>query len=87
MYEEFQEMVHSTGALLFVLPLYSPDLNPIETALSLLKRWIQKHANMVFREDPVAVLNVAMKMCTKSESTVGENVYNHCGYKANKLEI
>lgn len=30
MYKEFQSMIHSIGALLFFLPPYSPDLNPIE---------------------------------------------------------
>ncbi|KAG6619406.1 Transposase [Phytophthora cinnamomi] len=38
MYKELQEMVSATGALLFFLPPYSPDLNPIEVAFSLLKR-------------------------------------------------
>ncbi|KAG6942215.1 hypothetical protein JG688_00018254, partial [Phytophthora aleatoria] len=46
MYKELQAMVHATGALLFFLPPYSPDLNPIEVGFSLLKRWIQRHANM-----------------------------------------
>uniref|UniRef100_H3G5U8 Tc1-like transposase DDE domain-containing protein n=1 Tax=Phytophthora ramorum TaxID=164328 RepID=H3G5U8_PHYRM len=38
MYEELQELIHATGALLFFLPPYSPDLNPIEVGFSLLKR-------------------------------------------------
>uniref|UniRef100_H3G5W5 Tc1-like transposase DDE domain-containing protein n=1 Tax=Phytophthora ramorum TaxID=164328 RepID=H3G5W5_PHYRM len=38
MYKELQEMIHETGALLFFLPPYSPDLNPIEVGFSLLKR-------------------------------------------------
>ncbi|OWZ14550.1 Transposase [Phytophthora megakarya] len=29
MYEELQELVHSTGALIFFLPPYFPDFNPI----------------------------------------------------------
>jgi hypothetical protein len=40
MYEELQDLVHATGALLFFLPPYSPDLNPIEVGFSLLKRWL-----------------------------------------------
>jgi hypothetical protein len=38
MYEELQDLVHAAGALLFFLPPYSPDLNPIEVGFSLLKR-------------------------------------------------
>lgn len=60
MYKELQEMIHETGALLFFLPPYSPDLSPIEVGFSLLKRRIQRHASMAFREDPLAVLRVAM---------------------------
>lgn len=86
MYAELQDMVHSVGALLFFLPPYSPDLNPIEVAFSLLKRWIQKHANMAFKENPIAVLQVAMRMCTKSDCA-GEDIYSHCGYKVNQLSI
>ncbi|KAE9021322.1 hypothetical protein PR002_g12289 [Phytophthora rubi] len=58
MYEELQDLVHATGALLFFLPPYSPDLNPIEVGFSLLKRWIQRYANMAFPEAPLVVLKV-----------------------------
>eukprot|EP00644_Phytophthora_capsici_P006047 jgi/Phyca11/97649/e_gw1.2.1287.1 len=87
MYKEFQETIHETGALLFFLPPYSPDLNPIEVGFSLLKRWIQRHANMAFREDPMAVLQVAMYYCTRQKEEVGEGLYRHCGYKPNALSI
>lgn len=87
MYEELQALVHEAGALLFFLPPYSPDLNPIEVGFSLLKRWIQRHANMAFRENPLAVLKVAMYQCTRQKDLVGEGFYRHCGYKANELCI
>lgn len=77
MYKELQEMIHETGALLFFLPPYSPDLSPIEVGFSLLKRRIQRHASMAFREDPLAVLRVAMYACTRQKEEVGEN---HCFY-------
>jgi hypothetical protein len=87
MYKELQDMIHETGALLVFLPPYSPDLNPIEVGFSLLKRWIQRHANMAFRENPLAVLAVAMHQCTRQKEEVGENLYRHCGYSQNNLSI
>lgn len=87
MYEELQTLVHATGALLFFLPPYSPDLNPIEVGFSLLKRWIQRHANMAFREAPKEVMKVAMYKCTKSSNMVGENLYDHCGYRSNVINL
>ncbi|OWZ20580.1 Transposase [Phytophthora megakarya] len=67
MYEKLQVLVHATGALLFFLLPYSPNLNSIEVGFLLLKRWIQRYANMAFREDPLAVLRVAMYECTKKK--------------------
>ncbi|ETV76983.1 hypothetical protein H257_09389 [Aphanomyces astaci] len=43
MYKELEDAVHSTGSLLFFLPPYSPQLNPIEVFFSLLKRWANKY--------------------------------------------
>lgn len=85
MYEELQDLVHATGALVFFLLPYSPDLNPIEVGVSLLKRWIQRYANMAFREVPLGVLKVAMHQCTRQKELVGENLYSHCGYQVNDL--
>jgi hypothetical protein len=87
MYEELQELVHSTGALLFFLPPYSPDLNPIEVAFSLLKRWIQKHGHLAFKEAPAAVMAVALKACTKKDEDVGYGLYRHCGYLPSALNV
>ncbi|KAG6951481.1 hypothetical protein JG688_00013707 [Phytophthora aleatoria] len=87
MYKELQAMIHATGALLFFLPPYSPGLNPIEVGFSLLKRWIQRHSNMAFREDPLVVLRVAMHKCIRQKEKVGGNLYSHCGYKPNEIAI
>jgi transposase len=87
MYEELQDLVHATGALLFFLPPYSPDLNPIEVGFSLLKRWLQRHANLAFRECPKEVLEVAMRQCTKAGENVGLNLYSHCGYSVNEINL
>ena len=78
MYEELQSVVHSRGALLFYLPPYCPHLNPIEVGFALLKRWIQRYANLAFAVDPVRVLNVAMVQCTREKGAV--ELYKYCGY-------
>ena len=86
MYEELEEAVHSVGALLFFLPPYAPDLNPIEFYFSLLKRYIQRHCNLAFHVSPRLCLEVAMTECTQAEKS-GENLFNHCGYHQNELDI
>jgi hypothetical protein len=87
MYKEFQVLTYGTCALLFFLPSYSPDLNPIEVGFSLLKRWIQRNANMAFRENPLAVLDVDIYFCTRQKYKFGDNLYGHCGYQVNKPSI
>jgi transposase len=87
MYEELQELVSTTGALLFFLPPYSPDLNPIEVGFSLLKRWVQRHASFAFKEAPVETMEVALRECTKRHEQVGYGLYRHCGYFENALNI
>ena len=84
MYKELEDMVHQCGARLIFLPPYSPELNPIEVCFGQLKRWIQRHANLVFPLQPERVLEVAMVECTeRSEGTLG--LYSHCGYEAGGL--
>jgi len=80
MYQKLEEAIHQTGARLLFLPPYAPQLNPIEVCFGRLKRWIQKHANLVFPLYPELVLEVAMQKCTKpsGNETLGE--YVHCGY-------
>lgn len=80
MYRELEDLVHSRGSLLFFLPPYSPQLNPIEVGFSLLKRWITRHAPLAFREDPLRTASVALVQCTKQSEKVGLNLYDHCGY-------
>ncbi len=63
MYEELETAVHSRGALLFFLPPYSPQLNPIEVAFAQLKNWILRYP-MAFRFDIQQTLNVAMHHMT-----------------------
>ena len=82
MYQELQELVHKAGALLFYLPLYCLHLNPIEYGFGQLKKWIQKHANIAFKFDPLRVLKVAIVKCIDRNAL---NIFKHCGYKYNLL--
>lgn len=61
MYSELEKMVNEKGAILIYLPPYCPQLNPIETGFSLLKRWIQKNANLTFGLQPDYILSIAMR--------------------------
>ncbi len=86
MYAEFEGLVHATGALLFFLPPYSPQLNPIETGFSLLKRWIQRNAHLAFQHAPEGVLQLAMIKCTQKQES-GKNIFAHSGYKESYLDV
>jgi transposase len=85
MYKELESLVHSRGALLFYLPPYSPQLNPIEVAFGLLKKWITRvpHA---FRHDIQRTMELAMLKCTDADELTCTNLYNHCGYDFGYLE-
>ena len=41
------QLIQSTGALLYYLPPYSPDLNPIEEAFSKLKSVLQQNEHLL----------------------------------------
>lgn len=86
MYRELEEAVHSVGALIFYLPPYCPQLNPIEVGFSLLKRWIQKNANLAFAFAPQEVLDLAMYACTRAKQGT-RGIYKHCGYASDSLLI
>ena len=85
MFKELEDAVHQCGARLIFLPPYSPELNPIEVCFGQLKRWIQKHANLVFPLHPEMVLDVAMPACTKDIEQGALGLYGHCGYDEKEL--
>ena len=85
MFKELEDAVHQCGARLIYLPPYSPELNPIEVCFGQLKRWIQKHANLVFPLYPEKVLDVAMPACTKDIEHGTLGLYGHCGYDDGEL--
>ena len=84
LFRELEQTIHQTGARLIFLPPYSPELNPIEVLFGQLKRWIQKHANLVFPLYPERVLEVAMPKCTEPSSGA-TGLDSHCGYDEHEL--
>ena len=90
MYEQLESAIHQTGARLLYLPPYAPQLNPIEICFGRLKKWIQRHANLIFPKFPEKVLEIAMVECTKKSKDEIENgvtgEFLYCGYKEDGLE-
>jgi hypothetical protein len=84
MFQELVDAVHTRGAHIFFLPPYCPHMNPIEFGFSNLKRWLQRHANMVFGQYPKEVLDVAFPSCSKQSLTI--STFEHCGYSPGFLQ-
>lgn len=84
MYKEFQDAIETRGAMLFFLPPYSPQLNPIEVGFSLIKRWIEKNGNLAFHYTSEEVLDLAFRSCA-SKGPIGMNLFSHCGYERGGL--
>jgi transposase len=63
--EYLVNLVESVGCKIIYLPPYSPDLNPIETAFSLIKSWLKRYKHFV-REcsDPYFALTIACAQIT-----------------------
>ena len=85
MFKELENAVHQCGARIIFLPPYSPELNPIEVCFGQLKRWIQKHANLVFPLCPEMVLDVAMPACTKDMEQGALELFGPCGCDAGEF--
>ena len=83
MYRELEDLVHSRGALLFCLPPYSPQLNPIKVAFGLLKHRIQNYP-LSFRFDIRRTLKVLLTNCFKNDA---QGLYRHCGYSVGALNV
>ena len=85
MYPELEAAIHRSGAMLIYLPPYSPQLNPIEQGFALLKAFLKKNADLVFRICPDLVLRVAMPRCTANLRNGGRNFFRSCGYDEHEL--
>jgi transposase len=74
-----REAIEATGATLFYLPPYSPDLNPIENAFSKLKAHVRKAAARTVETLETAVADAL----TTFEPSQCANFFAHAGYGCN----
>jgi transposase len=79
----YKEAVEFRGAKIFFLPPYSPQLNPIEVAFGLVKKWIEKNAN---HHNPEECLDLAFKSKDNWESFTSINLYQHCDNEMGNLK-
>ena len=68
--------IRATGAKLFFLPKYSPDLNPIEKFFAKLKHWLRKAA----RRTVDAVYNAVAEILPLTSPAECSNYFAHAGY-------
>ena len=76
--ERAKQLVRAKGAWLLFLPLYSPDLNPIEMAFSKLKALLRKRAVRSFD----AISNALGEICNLFSVTECRNFFKAAGYEA-----
>lgn len=85
LYQELLDAVEQTGALIFFLPPYSPQLNPIELAFAEVKNYLQRHASLAFKDQPKDVFHRCLTLLSRNQSM--RNTYSHCGYAEKSLSI
>jgi transposase len=71
-----RELIEARGAELWLLPAYSPDLNPIEEAFSKVKALLRTAAART-HEDLLAAIWAALKAITPSDA---RGYFTHAGY-------
>lgn len=74
-----RQLIRSAGAKLFLLPKYSPDLNPIEQVSAKLKHLLRKAAARTVETVCVAIGEL-LGAFTKNECT---NYFKNSGYAPN----
>ena len=75
-YPELEAACARVGALLIYAAPYTPHLNPIEYAFSLVKKILQKECKVAWETDVGATLDYAMREATNDL----REVYKHCGF-------
>lgn len=68
--------IRATGARLFFLPKYSPDLNPIEQLFAKLKHWLRKAA----KRSADSVCNAIGEILRAVPATECSNYFKNAGY-------
>ena len=76
--EKVQEAVNGVGAILWFLPLYSPDLNPIEECFSKVKKFLTCNSVAFQSTDSPRVLVTAAFATVTKEDCLG--YIQHAGY-------
>ena len=73
-----EEIVEAAGAILFYLPPYCPELNPIEGIFSIVKGWLRANDLMfLITPDPQEMILRAFFHITRCDV---QSLYTHCGY-------
>ena len=74
--ERTRALIKARGAELWLLPGYSPDLNPIEEAFAKLKALLRTAAARA-HEAPAAAIWAALRAVTPADA---RGYFTHCGY-------
>ncbi len=74
--ERTRELIEARGAELWLLPRYSPDLNPIEEAFSKVKTLLRRAAARTHEALAEAIWS-ALKAITSADA---HGYFTHCGY-------
>ena len=75
---EISDLFRQAGTLQLFLPPYSPDLNPIEEALSYVKSYLKRHAELLQSLPNLSV--VLQHAFTTITSEQCKSWINHSGY-------
>lgn len=76
--QEVKQLFKDAGVLLFFLPPYSPDLNPIEETFSFVKTYLRRHDELLQAiPNPIQVLQAAFDSITPSDCN---SWISHSGY-------
>lgn len=77
--QQIKELVNDAGILLFFLPPYSPDLNPIEEAFSSVKYYLKDHDTILQSiNNPFPIVYSAFTTCITSDKC--KAWIRHAGY-------
>lgn len=61
--QEVKDLIENSGIVLFYLPPYSPDYNPIEELFSYLKYYLKEHEDLIqaLPSPPLAVIEAGLE--------------------------
>ena len=74
--DAFIVLVRKKGGIVVYLPLYSPDLNPIEKAFNFLKQWIRRSRGIAESNTKQCIFR-AFSDITPDDAT---GFFRDCGY-------